>query len=736
MNQFDYLEAGFKVFGLLGKTDHDGSLLPEKQQYKKPYASNWQHTPDWSDDQLDVMEESGQFATGFGVLCDGWLIIDIDPRNGGTLESVKHWHKQAGFVVKTGGGGWHIYFKSPGGAFVQHLDQFKGIDFKTSGYVVGAGSMHASGTIYEVESGHPCDVKEAPGDLIELLKKPDRYRAQTNSGMMDVSYQELSDMVNHIRNDDVDYEVWIRIGMAIHHTLSGDGFEIWDDWSRKSDKYNNTFMLTKWHSFGKSSLVAGLGTIIHYAELGGYQQSVTFETTLEDDSEDSPPTVDLLRPPGFVGELATWINSQCFFPRENLSVAAALGVVSAIAGMRYRDQTGITPNLFSLCVAGSGTGKEAIQQAFADCLRAAGMAPALHGHIKSEQEMIRNFIRHQAAHYCIDEFGMFLKTVVTSASKGGASYLEGVVKVMLSAYTKADGYLQISGDLKEQVKTDIKNELAACYKKIDNNEDQSGKFQARAEHLQRHLKDIDNGIKNPFITLIGFTTPVTFNSLVSFEMATNGFVGRSLIFNEHETNPRPNKKRAPKGMPTNLSMQLSALFNCGDSSDLIRIENNGAVVTVQDTKEAESLLQDAAEHFWQCAEDAKDYGLEAIHRRGYELTAKVSLVLAIAEGVRTREHVLWAYELVKRDCATKMRLARSNDVEKESPGESIAVKIEQFLKSSGEFETEGVIVNRCRPHKKEQVLQILEKLVSSKRVQCKKSVNRKNRLETNKYKAL
>lgn len=735
MNQHDYLEAGFKVFGLLGKHDHDGSLLNEKQQYKKPYSSNWQHTPDWSDDQIEVMEESGQFDTGFGVLCDGWMIIDIDPRNGGDINAVNHWRDKSGFVVKTGGGGWHIYFKSPGGAFVQHLDQFKGIDFKTSGYVVGAGSMHASGSSYEVESGHPCDVTDAPDDLVNLLKKPDRYRAQTSSGMMDVSYQDLADMVDHIKNDDVDYEVWIRIGMAIHHTLSGDGFEIWDNWSKKSDKYDSTFMLTKWHSFGKSSLSVGLGTLIHYAELGGYQQSVTFETDLTDD-DDSPPTVDLLRPPGFIGELAAWINSQCFFPRENLAVAAALNAVSAIAGMRYRDQTGITPNLFSLCVAGSGTGKEAIQQAFADCLRAAGMAPALHGHIKSEQEMIRNFIRHQAAHYCIDEFGMFLKTVVTSASKGGASYLEGVVKVMLSAYTKADGYLQISGDLKEQVKTDIKAELSACYKKIDNNEDPKGKFQARADHLQEHLKDIDNGIKNPFVTLIGFTTPVTFNSLVSFEMATNGFIGRSLIFNEHETNPKPNKKRGHRGLPTGLAMQLAALFNCGDSEELSRIENTGAIITIQDTKEAEALLQDAAEYFWQCAEDAKDYGLEAIHRRGYELTAKTSLVLAIAEGVRTYEHVLWAYELVKRDCAMKMRLARSNDVEKESPGESIAVKIEQFLKASGEFESEGVIVNRCRPHKKEHVLQILEKLLECGRIESTKTVNRKNRLEYKKYKAL
>lgn len=733
-NQFDYLEAGFKVFGLLGKLDHDGSELPDKQKYKKPYSSNWQHTPDWSDEQLETMEEMGQFDTGYGVLCDGFVIVDVDPRNGGTLESVQHWYDKSNFVVKTGGGGWHIYFKSPGGAFLQHLDAYQGIDFKTTGYVVGSGSMHQSGSFYEDEKGSPHDVSEAPHDLLDVLKKPDRYRASTADGLVDVSIDDVRAMLSFI-SPDCEYDQWIKCGMAINQVLNGTGIDVWDEWSSKGEKYSGFDAVQRhWHSFGKSANPVGLGTLIHYAELGGYQQAVTFETDFElDEKDDAPPSVDLLRPPGFVGDLAKWISGQCFFPREHLAVAAALNVVSSIAGMRYQDQTGITANIFALCVAGSGTGKEAIQQAYAECLRAAGMSAALHGHIKSEQEIIRNFVRNQAAFYCIDEFGMFLKTLVSSGSKGGAAYLEGVVKILLSAFTKANGYLQVSGDLKETMKTDIKAELGACYKKIDANEDREGKFAKRAEMLQTLLRDIDNGIKHPFVNLLGFTTPVTFNGLVSFDMATNGFIGRSIIFNEHETNPKPNKHRSARGLPMNLSMQLSAMRGAGDSDDSGRVEHLGDVTTISDTQDAKKLLQDAADYFWQAAEDAKDYGLEAIHRRGYELTAKISLILAIPEGVRTISHVQWAYELVKRDCASKMRLARSNDVEKESPSESVAVKIEQFLTASAEPETEGVIVNRCRPHKKELVMQVLDKIVNSGRVRVIESKHGKTGKAIKKY---
>lgn len=68
--------------------------------------------------------------------------------------------------------------------------------------------------------------------------------------------------------------------------------------------------------------------------------------------------MDVRRPPDFVGELTQWINNQCLYPRENLAVACALTAVSSLAGMRYTDELdGITPNILSFCIAGSGTGK-------------------------------------------------------------------------------------------------------------------------------------------------------------------------------------------------------------------------------------------------------------------------------------------------------------------------------------------------------------------------------------------
>jgi hypothetical protein len=45
--------------------------------------SNWTSVPEWSEEQLENSEEAGHFATGYGVLVKGLIVIDVDARNGG-----------------------------------------------------------------------------------------------------------------------------------------------------------------------------------------------------------------------------------------------------------------------------------------------------------------------------------------------------------------------------------------------------------------------------------------------------------------------------------------------------------------------------------------------------------------------------------------------------------------------------------------------------------------------------
>jgi hypothetical protein len=703
MNQNDYLDANFKVFGLYGvdKKGVCGCGDPKcKALFKHPIISNWQRVPHWSESQIETMHEMGQFNTGFGVLCDGYLVVDIDPRNGGTLDSLPFLDITKTFTVQTGGGGLHIYYKAPeGAALVSHVPDIKGIDFKSSGFVVGAGSLHSSGATYDPLHGDPSSVIDAPADLIELLKRPAFYRAQTSSGAVDVTMNDITEMLSYI-DPDCTYDEWIRVGMAVHHATLGDGFTLWDEWSAKGSKYDSSIALEKhWHSFGKSANPAGIGTLMYYAELAGYARSVEFVSDVVfDDVLDDLSDIDLNSPTGFVGDLTRWVDAQCLYSRQSLAVAVALQAVGNLAGGRYIDElNGVSSNLFSFCVAGSGTGKEAIQTAYADILRSVSMQQCLYGGIKSEQELIRNLIRNPSSFYSIDEFGtMFAK--IKNAGKSGAHYLEGLIGTCMSLYSKANSFYIPNGDLKDDTKKALQTEIKAVKKIMD----ETGKGHDRLARLEEQLITIDDGIKNPFLSITGYTTPVTFDHLVDYEQATNGFLARALLFQDLETNPKRKQGFKREPLPMAFQATLSALSIEGDSKVAIPTDN-----------QAKALLDGVYEYFWEMAEKEKGRtGLEAICRRGYEICAKVSFILAIPSGVRTAHDVRWAFALAKRDIETKIKLAYANMSAQASPADALAVKIQKML-SKDHGETRAVVINRCRPVVKSDVEKMIATLIAA-----------------------
>lgn len=746
---YDYLEAGFRIFGIHGVTDGVCNCGRDTCEalYKHPVISSWQNVPDWSEEQIDTFAQMGHFDTGFGVLCSGFLIIDVDARNGGVesfrqlCEDIPEAGKSA-FVVNTGSGGGsqHHYFKLPQKmALVQHSHKYPGIDFKTSGYVIGAGSLHASGAEYETERGFPQDITDAPESLTRLLSKPASYRVSTDAGEIDVDQAQVVELLSYI-DADITYEEWVKVGMAVHHCLQGAGFDIWDDWSAKGGKYPGTDQLQRhWHSFGKSANPAGYGTLLHYAREGGYCEDVTF--VYDGDEFEVEPTlditgIDLKRPPGFVGELTQWINGQCLYPRENLSVAAALCAVSGLAGMRYVDELDdMSANIIAFCVAGSGTGKEAVQQAYLKIMRAAGVQAAVHGGFKSEQELMRNLIRHQAAFYSIDELGLVLRKLENASKKGGASYLEGIIGLVMSVYSKANGYLPITGDLKEEIREHLRKELARVEKRLDDLPADSGsdlkrtRLERQSVQVSNALSKIDDGLDSPYLTILGYTTPVTFNDLMGFEQATNGFMARAMIFDDLETNPKRKKGFQKQPMSEALENAIRNLYAPGFFDVLEpdnRIEFDGDKTVVPTEEEAVELLDQVYEEFHEMADKHKgNTGLEAIPRRGYELAAKVSLILALPGGVRTAEHVRWGYALAMQDVGRKTKLAYATDNGEEASG--LAARVLSIV-TSEHGETFGVICNRLRGTSKEQVKTLLAQMVDKgmvQEVECKHPANGK-----------
>jgi len=670
----DYRDAGLRVVPLYGIDEHGNCECGDAgctALFKHPRISNWQNVPHWSDENMEHMEAQGYLAHGFGFVLDQHFCLDVDPRNGGT-ESYERlcndldldFRELSNFVVETGGGGQHYYFSRPEGvALVSHLANYSGLDAKSSGFIVGAGSPHASGMSYDgdgdLDNFAPC-----PEKLLELLRKPDSYRSRADDGSyVDYTEEELAEMLDTI-SPDCCYNDWVSCGMALHHASGGDCFDLWDKWSRKSSKYDGGNMNAKWHSFGKCSNPVTIGSLIHLAKQHGFvpKAKPAFEIVWEKDDIESPfpiDSVDLKRPIGFVGEITAWINKQSIFLRENLAVAAALNTIGNIGGMRFEDdRDGVTANTIFVCVAGSGSGKEAILKSCADLMRVVGYSRAVHGAIKSEQEIIRNLITNQACFFNIDEIGYILQKL----ANGQADYLKTAIPTIMSAYTKAASYLLISGDLKDATRVEISNKIKNYQKMIDNNEDFSGTAQEKLDYyVNEALPVIDDGIKAPFLSMIGFTTPIAFNECIDKETATNGFVSRSFIVQEHETNPRPASTCGHK--PTEMTNKMiNTLQMIKDSSCEMkkpwRIMYTGDKQPIKTTDDASSMLCDVSEWFWSYGERLKEEnGLEAVARRGYEAVCKISFILAIPSGLRDAECIRWAFAFVKRDVELKVKMA-------------------------------------------------------------------------------
>jgi hypothetical protein len=100
-------------------------------------------------------------AAGVGIICglvSGLVVLDLDPRNGGTLIDQR---VPRGPAVLTGGGGEHYYLGLIGERVPKIPSLLPGVDLQGEGsYVVAPPSVHPSGVAYRWVEG--CQLGDLP----------------------------------------------------------------------------------------------------------------------------------------------------------------------------------------------------------------------------------------------------------------------------------------------------------------------------------------------------------------------------------------------------------------------------------------------------------------------------------------------------------------------------------------------------------------------------------------------
>lgn len=103
---------------------------------------------------------------------------------------------------------------------------------------------------YKAVVGNPTTTKA------DSLSKKDNDDFTTNQPL-GLSHDEIKSHLEHL--DPNDYDLWLKMGMAIHHETAGDieGLNLWDDWSSNASNYAGYEDLQKrWQGFKPSGVTA------------------------------------------------------------------------------------------------------------------------------------------------------------------------------------------------------------------------------------------------------------------------------------------------------------------------------------------------------------------------------------------------------------------------------------------------------------------------------------------------
>lgn len=155
-----YYSVGFNVFPT--KPFSKTPLIKWKELQSRRLSIN-EMTSFWGHGK-----EAG-IAVVLGTISGNVLVVDIDKRSGG-LETMKTLCLPDTFTTKTGGGGFHYFYRYTG-ALRKAIGTKPGIDLiADGGYCILPPSIHESGQPYEIFKNLP--IASAPAWIYNLQNKP------------------------------------------------------------------------------------------------------------------------------------------------------------------------------------------------------------------------------------------------------------------------------------------------------------------------------------------------------------------------------------------------------------------------------------------------------------------------------------------------------------------------------------------------------------------------------------
>lgn len=367
------------------------------------------------------------------------------------------------------------------------------------------------------------------------------------------TFEAVEDALTHIVNADLDYDSWVRIGMAIKGALGDEGWPLFEDWSATSQKNDPKTTARSWRSFAPQRI--GAGTLYKLALDNGWQPAPDLQLNGEvvmnghhparellealqsPDPITTEPAGDSLPAPkplpagwdqvgGVIADMMALMAATAKRPQPVLALGASLCAVGALMGRKYRTESNTRSNLYVVGIAESGAGKNHSRVVINELFRKANLLQYLGGNkIASGSGLLTAIQRQPAILFQLDEFGMFLSAAADR--KRSPRYVCEILDLMTELYTTA----------------------GTTYFGIE---------YASTQHNNAH-----RAIHQPCACIYGTTTPLHFWQALQASNVADGSLARFLIMESEDDFPDSNEAFGVIDPPPDLIDKLILIHQGG-----------------------------------------------------------------------------------------------------------------------------------------------------------------------------
>jgi hypothetical protein len=538
----------------------------------------------------------------------GIIVIDIDDE-ALAKEAIGDKEMPETLMQETGSGGKHLIFAYPGKPVKSGTKIIPGVDSRADGgYIVVPPSLHKSGRNYEWLNSF--DPAPAPSWWVELIDKATApiHTARTDNPEGSAIFEgsrnaSLTSVGGSLRKlgfgyDEILASLLKRNESACRPPLDEKEVEII---ARSVSGYAI--------KTPEEEALENAGALIADRLWNGEQKKRAEIIIASKVTAAGPAPEGLVPNEGLLRDVYEYVMSISRKEQPLAAIGAAISIVSTLMNRKYSSYTNLRANVFIATLIPSGQGKDVVIGVIPDLLIRAGAEQFVGGEPVSGTAIISALSEVPVRCYALDEYGRYLAGVNNKNANPN--------KVEIG---------------------DVLTKIWSC-----SNKPYTGKERADRKTNKQLI------IRSPFVVVNGVTVPERFWSAITSMDASDGFLGRYIVFNspEYAKTLFPEHGAPPVSLIEKLKTMYEFFPQGGNLASVYSPEIEIDPVVIIPSPDAREMWEELAEKYSRIAFEKKQFA--SIYNRVAENAMKLAMIYAAAKDFKkpsmTLEAMSWGASL-------------------------------------------------------------------------------------------